>query len=246
MLHIAKKVANRTLSPLGVEIRRAEKTDVYAVQQQWVKAERPIIFDVGASVGGVSAKYRGLFPSAVIHAFEPFPTSLDALTKRFYRDPAVNVVGSAVCDANGILDLNVNENSATNSILATDSRAADNWGDVGLKFKNAVQVNTVTLDSYCASHSIGKIDLLKLDIQGAELKALRGARRLLEGQQVGLIYMEMILAPTYVGQPLFHEYLKYLADVGYIMLDLFNPMRKGLRLIQADILFVPESARGAI
>ena len=242
MLHLAKNVANRTLNPLGIEIRKAEKRDVFSIQKQLVKSPNPIIFDVGASVGGVSAKYRQLFPSATIHAFEPFPASLEVLRKRFLGDSAVTIADFAVYDAVGTIGLNINENSATNSLLETDSRAVSNWGDVGLRFKSAVQVSTTTLDAYCSSHSIEKIDLLKLDIQGAELKALRGAYRLLNVQRVGAIYMEMIFAATYVGQPNFHEYLKYLADLGYVMLDLFNPVRQGLRLIQADILFVPESA----
>lgn len=61
---------------------------------------------------------------------------------------------------------------------------------------------------------------------------------MLETGRVGMIYLELILAPTYVGQPLFEDYLRFFREAGYVMLDLFNPTRKDLRLIQSDIIFV--------
>ena len=47
------------------------------------------------------------------------------------------------------------------------------------------------LDDYCAEHGIERIDLLKLDVEGAELEALRGAERLLREARVGCVMFEV-------------------------------------------------------
>ena len=56
--------------------------------------------------------------------------------------------------------------------------------------------------------------------------------------RVGMIYLEILLAPSYVGQPHFEDYLRFFREAGYVMLDMFNPTRKDLRLLQSDSIFV--------
>ena len=51
-------------------------------------------------------------------------------------------------------------------------------------------VATRIVDSICDEHGIGRIDLLKLDVEGAEIDALRGADRMLTEHRIGLIQFE--------------------------------------------------------
>jgi hypothetical protein len=52
-------------------------------------------------------------------------------------------------------------------------------------------VPTVCLDQFCQDYSIDHVDLLKLDIQGHEHSALRGAEHLITAGRVGTIFMEL-------------------------------------------------------
>ncbi|MEO7297997.1 MAG: FkbM family methyltransferase [Verrucomicrobiota bacterium] len=240
MLRFFKNIVNRTLGPFGYRFQKINKLrDPFLVQSHLVKTERPVIFDVGANVGDVSATYKSLFPSCTIHAFEPFPETFAKLNQRFGTDSSVKLNQVGVSQQEGIASMNANAFSATNSILQTDPAGAQIWGQGLLETVSTVEIKTVTLDAYCASQGISTIDILKLDIQGAELKALYGAKTMLKNGRVGLVYLEVILAPSYVAQPHLEDYLRFFKEIGFVMLDMFHPTRKDLRLLQSDVIFVP-------
>ena len=64
-----------------------------------------------------------------------------------------------------------------------------------------IKVKSTTLDSYVQLHSVP--DLLWMDLQGAELKALQGAKRTLA--KVKIIHIEIGFRPMFLGQPLFWD-----------------------------------------
>ena len=100
-----------------------------------------------------------------------------------------------------------------------------------------IEVRTTTIDTFCTETRISNIDILKMDVQGAEFSVLEGAHDMLASQKISLIYTELIMCPTYKGQHSLHEYLSFLASFGYDFLDFFNPVRNHNQLIQADVLF---------
>jgi FkbM family methyltransferase len=197
-----------------------------------------VIFDVGAHVGETAALYRALFPGALIHSFEPFPPSYDELAAAFRADSRVVPHNVAVADATGSAKLRVNRASVTNSLLPSDRRGDDYWGANLLDTEGEVAVKTLALDDFCREQRIEHVDVLKIDVQGAEYAVLAGARGLLERHAVDLIYLEMIMAPSYVGQRKYHYYLTSLDALGYELFDLFNLGRRDGRLIQSDGIFV--------
>ena len=236
-----KRVINGALRPVGLEISKIGE-DPFWTQSQLVKEEKPTIFDVGAASGTVVEIYRNLFAQGTIHAFEPFPDAFRAMEARFGADRAVKLNQVAVSDMKGSVALHANWLAATNSILETDPRGDGLWGDGYLATQHILEVPTVTIDGYCEENKIERIDILKLDIQGAEYQALRGASSMLGEGRVGIVYMEVILAPSYVGQPSFEDYLRLFRDYGYTMLNMYNNVRRGARLIQSDLIFVAEAA----
>jgi hypothetical protein len=54
-----------------------------------------------------------------------------------------------------------------------------------------IEVKTITLDEHCESYGISRVDLLKIDIEGHELFAIRGARRMLANKKVRAILFEV-------------------------------------------------------
>ena len=144
-----------------------------------------IIFDVGANSGIYSLAALAIEPDATIHAFEPTPEIAARL-----RETA---------DLNGLKQLHVHE-VAVSSVNghATLRRCRGDMGtNEGMNFIDpdlgggGERVSTVCLDQFCKSLAIGHIDLLKLDIQGHEHLALKGAEHLIRDGRVGTIFMEL-------------------------------------------------------
>jgi FkbM family methyltransferase len=237
MSNLLRRAVNGLLAntPIG---RYKRSRDSFLVTRELVRNDAPIVFDVGAHVGQTAARYRTLFPHALIHCFEPFPASFRALADAFRGDDRVVPHPFAISDAAGSAQLKINRSSQTNSLLRSDERASHYWGTGLLETDGEVTVETHALDDFCHANRIGHIDVLKIDVQGSEYAVLAGARDLLQRAAIDLLYLEMIVAPTYVGQRKLHEYLASLDALGYPLFDLFNLARRDGRLIQADGIFV--------
>jgi FkbM family methyltransferase len=221
-----------------VRRRRERRLDPFAVMPLLVNRPAPIIFDVGAHVGQTVLRYRSLFPSAVIHCFEPSPDSLAALRRAVAGDEGVHTHELAISDSPGSAVFNVNKSRATNSLLSSDSSASSYWGHGLLETEQRIEVSIQTVDGFCQEHSVERIDILKLDVQGAEYAVLSGAGGMLGKHSIDLIYLEVITAPTYVGQHRLYEYLMLFDEYGYTLFDFYHPVRRRGRLIQADLIVV--------
>jgi FkbM family methyltransferase len=76
-------------------------------------------------------------------------------------------------------------------------------------------VRVVALDEYCKEASIFKIFLLKLDLQGGELDALKGAKDLIGRAAIDIVYTEAVFIEKYDRQPLLHDLWNFLSSHGY-------------------------------
>jgi FkbM family methyltransferase len=170
------------------------------------------ICDVGANVGNVSAKFAELFSHAAIDAFEPTPSTFSRLKERNLS--RVTPRNAACGEEPGRLQLNINDHSGANSFL---DRPRDRKGyhTATAQHVDSVEVEVVRLDQVVAA-----CDLLKLDIQGYELPALKGAEGLLP--QVKLIYSEVQLYPIYQGATRFHETLAWLVQRNFDIYGIYT------------------------
>jgi FkbM family methyltransferase len=222
------------------------RPDAFVVQSGLIKVREPVIIDIGAHTGAVARTYRERFPLASIHCFEPFPESFQALSQNMAGDARTHCHRTAVSDEKGTALLNANLSSATNSLLATDERGAVFWGEGLLDTTSQIEVGTTTVDAFCLEAGIPQVDILKMDVQGAEFSVLVGAQDTLANQRVSLVYTELIVCPTYRGQHKLHEYLSLLDSHGYDLLDFFDPFRSHNQLIQADAVFLSSSFKKGI
>jgi FkbM family methyltransferase len=86
----------------------------------------------------------------------------------------------------------------------------------------SIEVETDTIDDFCLRHEIGRIDLLKMDTQGAELLVLEGAERMLADGAIGVIYTEMQFAELYEGAGQAHQIIGKLGAFGYRLHNLYD------------------------
>lgn len=195
-----------------------------------------VIFDVGGHYGETSAKYREFFPSATIHAFEPTPASFDIMQRRFAGDRLHHAHRLALSDQTGKAVFTVNQTDSTNSLLATQEGVHEEWRAL-VQTERTVEVETRTLDEFCESQGISAIDILKLDVQGAEDRVLAGARQMLARRAIQVVFLELIVTPAYVGQADPGRIITMLQQAGLAMVDIYDVSRKGLVLLQFDVLF---------
>jgi FkbM family methyltransferase len=237
-----KRFLQNVANSLGYEVRRvraASEDDSFSFARELIGRPKPVVFDVGAHDGKTAQRLRSLFPSAIIHCFEPFPDSYRLLQQAVGGDSMTHVHRLGLCDRTGTAPLNCNTSAATNSLLATDARAAATWGDGLVTTSGSVGVTVTTLDSFCSGAQIDEIDLLKLDTQGSEYAVLQGAVALLTRHGIGVLILEMITAPTYAGQRSPGEYFKMLEAYGYGLSGVFSPMYRCGMLAQCDMAFTP-------
>lgn len=142
-----------------------------------------MVLDVGANHGIVSLECS-LFvgTSGRVHAFEPSPAARGRLLWHLdiNRVQNVSVFGAAVGESSGRARLHVYEQASGLSALSSSGRPAD----------RVIEVETISLDQHCQTHAIPSVDLLKLDIEGHELFALRGARQLLAEKRIAAVLFE--------------------------------------------------------
>ena len=237
-----KRMMQRVANSLGYEVRKlhaATESDPFLFARGLIHAEEPVVFDVGAHDGETAIRLRRLFPTARIHCFEPFPDSFNLLEHATRADRRTAIHRLGLSDAAGTATMNLNASTATNSLLRTDPRASETWGDGLVDTVGAIEITTTTLDDFCDDRGIGHVDLLKIDTQGSEFAVLGGASRLLSRQGVNVLVFEMITASTYAGQRAPSEYFALLESRGYAFSGVFSPIYRSGVLAQCDVAFTP-------
>jgi len=187
--------------------------------------------------GDTTKEYLDAFPRAKVFGFEPerenFARSQALLSSYGNR---VCTINAALSDRSGMEVLNVNSHDGTHSLFEIgDSKFFD--GPVNTVARTEVQA--IALDDFCVQNSVSRIDILKMDIQGAELKALRGGDRLLRDGKIGLLALEVEFHRLYDGQPLFHDVASFLNEVGYQFHRLYDLRYINGALSWADAIFLP-------
>ncbi len=148
--------------------------------------------DVGAYIGVYTCLMARLVgPGGRVHAFEPSTTSFARLCRHVELNGLANVVANrqAVAGESGRLALRCypppfeSLSSLVRRELVRSGRAIPPMREE--------PVEAVSLDDYAARAGLGRIDLLKLDAEGAELRILRGCRRLLAREAIRALLIEV-------------------------------------------------------
>lgn len=171
----------------------------------------PIIFDVGSNKGDWASI---LGPNAKeVHLFEPNEILLHYSMVRF--ESLTNVVYNSVglFSENKITDFHyfTNVNNGLSSVFMNQL-----WVDMGLPMKDK-KIHVVTLDHYTKEHDY-TIDLIKIDVEGADFDVLKGAERLLTEKKIKFIQVEHSDHIQLSGHS-WIELVEYMESKGYFCYD---------------------------
>lgn len=186
-----------------------------------------VVYDVGAEAGLFTVLARSRFPGCTVHAFEPLPEHHDRYRARVGAMERTALHTVALGAASSELPMHVTRASEASSFFPV--------ADPGNAPVAERRVPVVRLDEYVALHGLPHPDLIKLDVQGYELEALRGGLGALSHARH--VVAEVSFRELYVGQPLFHDVAAFLAERGFTVTALGVQTPLGRPIEQADVLF---------
>lgn len=170
-----------------------------------------VILDCGANVGQMARSFRHLYENADIYSFEPVGTCFSEL-ERTCAEIGVKPVKKAVSDHDGVCKINLTTSPECHSLLGYEpSNPCEQYTWI----VDEEEVDVCSLDNWCAQNDIDTktIDIIKLDVQGAELQALRGATKILKSAK--MVLAEVSFVPLYKDSPLFGEVDDFMKQAGY-------------------------------
>jgi FkbM family methyltransferase len=148
--------------------------------------------DVGASVGAFTGLLaRGVGATGHVHAFEPLKASRERLCRTLELNGLDGVVVSGLAVSDAIGGALLSEYGPGYESWSTLAPRSVEVGDTALVAQTQTEVQTTTLDRYCTDRGIEHIDVLKVDVEGAEMRVLDGAGALLERGAIDLVMLEV-------------------------------------------------------
>jgi FkbM family methyltransferase len=175
-----------------------------------------VIFDIGSRDRMESVELHNHFPNAKVYAFECNPLMIPVAkenTKSFSR---ITVVPKAVNEYDGtctFFPIDTNDpdvgNPGASSIFETSE-------DFKMEQKK-IEVPCTRLDTFCSENNIDGIDLVWMDLQGAELLALKSMGEKLK--TIKLIQSEVEFQEMFKGQDLFPEINDFFISNEFTLLD---------------------------
>jgi FkbM family methyltransferase len=192
------------------------------------------IVDIGANRGQFALCVRRLYPQAKIFSFEPMRKPARAWNSNFGTDNLARLFNKAISTESGPATMSVSRWDVSSSLLPFAQAQHDNF--LLTEEASKENVETTTLDECIGDDSIQEPALLKLDVQGFELRALQGCGALLE--KFTHVYVEASFIELYVGQALATEVINFLFGRGFQLVCVANlSCGASARPIQADFLF---------
>jgi FkbM family methyltransferase len=217
-----------------------EKNVTYWLEKILVGTRNKVFYDVGANYGYYCLKLAG--NASHIYAFEPAFRTHDVLVKNIQRNNLTNITvyRLGLSDKKSSMEMNLYGTSGKNSLFLRHSKVDPLVGQEVIEL--------VTLDSLIQDERLNPPDLMKIDVEGSELYALKGARKTIKKYQPVLLieYLEASFKDAgYSRSDLSIELMTNNYAIYGISNDTedFNiyPMAKSDNIEVANIIAVPKS-----
>jgi FkbM family methyltransferase len=235
MFTALKRLVKNLFSVFGLEIRKNKQQESAArgsmtgvLRQLTTLGLRPqTVIDVG--VAFQTAELYEEFAEADILLIEPV-AEFEPFLRKICDSYHAQYILAAAGECPGTATLNVHPDRFGSSLL----KEVEGTSVDGVPR----QVPVITIDQACAERSFNGPYLIKVDVQGAELQVLAGARQtLLETEAV---ILELNLFATMIGGPQFYDVVSQMKTYGFVVYDIYGFTYRPFdgALAQVDMVFV--------
>lgn len=187
-----------------------------------------IIFDIGANIGIYTLRAAKLIGDrGNVYAFEPEIYNYTLLKKRVKKEGIKNVLVEklALSDKKGKTRLFIDGFNPGNHSFSSNNLYCSGGSQL---------VKTTTIDKYISANKIKKVDLIVMDVQGAESNILRGAINLLKKGNTRIMMEYWPQGIQNLGKDPF-ELIKRLVSYGY-KIDVIDKQKKRLVRTKPNVL----------
>lgn len=182
--------------------------------------ENPVIIEAGAHRGSDSIKLARTWPQGTVISFEPNPASFANLAQNVKSMANVQAHNMALADAKGTSELFVGTAAGCEreeQVAEVSSTLEPTENLLGVFAGPKLEVSATVLDSWCKENKINQVDLLRLDVEGAELQILKSS-------PIAVSSAKVIYTPTYFqekrkGMGLFQDLKGHLESQGFTLLS---------------------------
>ena len=222
MLVFANEVVGRQIWLFGNY--EADETRFFIEQIQ----STDICFDVGGNVGYFSLLMSRLASDGSVHVFEPIPVNaaLIAANTALNAIENLHLTNAAVGDHQGSVQFSISVDSAYSSMHATGRLAEE----------KSIHVPMITLDDYLSATSLTRIDVMKVDVEGAEDLVVRGSSSLLGdlNRRPRIVLMELFdgnlssfdaTVSSVIARMATYGYQPHVLKAGGSRLDAYDPLK---------------------
>jgi FkbM family methyltransferase len=193
--------------------------------------ELEIVMDVGANIGQTAYEVMKHFPKSHVYCFEPIPSTFNELVERTKIFPNVFPINIAFGDEIETLSIMAKPLSEQNTLVA-------NTEEIVTENMELIEVKVETLDQFCEKNKISKINLLKIDTEGYEMKVLKGAENLITSGCIDYILIECeFLKRTTEPHGNFIEIMEHLQSFQYNVVAFYTGGIDNLGWKWGDVLF---------
>lgn len=177
-----------------------------------------LVIDIGANEGAFSGAVLAVAPQARIVAVEPSPAPRERLRGRLGSIPNVEILDCAVSATSGTAPFHLTAHDH-NSSLHSPRPEMQTTVDTGWAPVADIEVRTVTLDELVGDRTA---DVLKIDVQGAEMDVLRGGETTLSRARAVLLEMNFI--SQYEGDATFNTLHAEMDRRGFSLVNVAPPL----------------------
>lgn len=197
-------------------------------------ADNSIIVDVGGADGTTSEIFAKNFAENKIYVFEPIRENFNQIEKKQNKYSNLVLFNKALGNCELNTKINIASRVTSSSIFNLNPDQNSSIFSSDLNFCRSEEIIITKLDNVIAKDIV--IGIMKLDVQGYEMEALKGANSSIERTMI--IVIEMNNHNHYPGAPKYYEIDEYLRNRNFSIFDVFPSTKDLGRLKEWDSIYL--------